>query len=85
LQCRGLNPGLCTCCVSILLLSYTPSHFSGNFFCVCFICFSFFFFFEVGFCYVAQAGLKLMILLPQSPRCWDYKCVPLYLSPVFSF
>jgi hypothetical protein len=25
---------------------------------------------------VAQAGLKFMILLPQSLECWDYRCVP---------
>lgn len=30
--------------------------------------------------YVAQAGLKLMILL-QSPRCWNYWCVAPYLAP----
>jgi hypothetical protein len=21
-----------------------------------------------------QSGFKLMILLPQSPKCWNYKC-----------
>jgi hypothetical protein len=26
--------------------------------------------------YVAQAGLELMILLPQAPKCWDYTHVP---------
>ena len=26
--------------------------------------------------YVAQASLKLMILLPQSSKCWDYRCAP---------
>jgi hypothetical protein len=25
--------------------------------------------------YVAQAGLKLVILLPQPPKCWDYRQV----------
>jgi hypothetical protein len=24
------------------------------------------------FQYVAQAGLELMVLLPQPPECWDY-------------
>jgi hypothetical protein len=33
-------------------------------------------FFETGFHYVAQAGLKLAILLLQLPKCWDYRCVP---------
>lgn len=28
--------------------------------------------FEAGFHYVAQAGLHLLILLPVSPRSWDY-------------
>jgi hypothetical protein len=37
------------------------------------------FFFETMFCYVAQAGLEVRILLPQPPKCWDYGCVPLCL------
>jgi hypothetical protein len=32
--------------------------------------------FETGSWYIAQDGLKLMILLPQSPECWDYRCAP---------
>jgi hypothetical protein len=32
-----------------------------------------------GFQYVAQAGLELVIILPQPPECWDYSCAPLYL------
>jgi hypothetical protein len=28
-------------------------------------------FLETGFCYAAQAGLKLGTLLPQPPKCWD--------------
>jgi hypothetical protein len=32
--------------------------------------------FETGFRSVAQAKLKLTILLPQPPQCWDYKPVP---------
>jgi hypothetical protein len=35
----------------------------------------FFFLFETGSFYIAQAGLKLEILLPQSPECWDYRHV----------
>jgi hypothetical protein len=33
-------------------------------------------FFEIGSWYVAQAGLKLMILLPQPLQCWDYRLWP---------
>jgi hypothetical protein len=29
--------------------------------------------FETGSYYVAQAGLKLKIFLPQPPKCWDYR------------
>jgi hypothetical protein len=36
--------------------------------------------FEIGFHYVAQAGLKLSIFLPQPPECWDYRYVPPYLN-----
>jgi hypothetical protein len=25
---------------------------------------------------VSQAGLKFLILLPQPPECWDYRCLP---------
>jgi hypothetical protein len=42
-------------------------------------------FFEIGFCYVAQAGLELAmvaqaglelaVLLPWPPECWDYRLV----------
>jgi hypothetical protein len=31
---------------------------------------------RTGSCYVAQAGLELMILLPQSSENWDYRCTP---------
>lgn len=33
-------------------------------------------FYETGSCCVAQADLKLVILLPQLPKCCDYRCVP---------
>jgi hypothetical protein len=33
-------------------------------------------FFETGSRYVAQAGLELLIILPQSPACWDYGRIP---------
>jgi hypothetical protein len=29
---------------------------------------------------VAQASLKLTVLLPQSPECWDYRHQPPYLT-----
>jgi hypothetical protein len=35
-----------------------------------------------GASYVAQAHLKLMILLPQSPECLDYKGVPQPCPPL---
>jgi hypothetical protein len=37
---------------------------------------SFGFFFELGSCYVAWAGLELTVLLPQPPWYWDYRCEP---------
>jgi hypothetical protein len=37
-----------------------------------FTSFYLFCFFETGSHYATQAGLKTMILLPQSPKCWDY-------------
>jgi hypothetical protein len=35
--------------------------------------------FEIVSQYVAQAGLKLTILLTQPPECWDYKNEPPHL------
>lgn len=32
--------------------------------------------FQAGSLYVAHAGLKLPVILPQAPKCADYKCVP---------
>jgi hypothetical protein len=37
-------------------------------------------FFETGSPYVGQAGLKLLVLLPQPPQYWDYKCEPPHLA-----
>jgi hypothetical protein len=36
---------------------------------------------ETGSHCEAQTGLDLAILLPQPPKCWDYKCVPPLLAP----
>jgi hypothetical protein len=45
-----------------------------------FVVFSFLFYcccvFETGFRYIPEAGLKLVILLPQPLKCWDYRPVP---------
>jgi hypothetical protein len=50
-----------------------------------FIIYLFFkFCFEARSHYVAQAGLKLMILLLQPPKCWDYK-YPTMPSSIFFF
>jgi hypothetical protein len=38
---------------------------------------------EKGSYYAAQAALKLMILLPQSPQCWDYSCTSALLEVCF--
>jgi hypothetical protein len=38
--------------------------------------FPFFFSFQTGSHYVFQADLKLAILWPLPPKCWDYKCAP---------
>jgi hypothetical protein len=35
--------------------------------------------------YLAQAGLKLTILLPLLPECWDYRPVPPFLPPLSFF
>jgi hypothetical protein len=58
---------------------YKTQHLFNNFslhlinspernFCVC-VCF------EKGFHYVVHVDFKLVILLPQPPKCWDYKRV----------
>jgi hypothetical protein len=43
--------------------------------------FFFFFIFKTGSCYVVQAILELVTLLPQFPKCWDYQCATPYLAP----
>jgi hypothetical protein len=55
----------------ILLYSSYTKHEVVN----VFICF-FVSLFEIESCCVAQAGLKLLILLPQPGQCWDYRHTP---------
>jgi hypothetical protein len=42
-----------------------------------------FVFFKTGSLHIAQAGLKLMILLPLAPESWDYRSGPSH--PPFLF
>jgi hypothetical protein len=35
---------------------------------------------ETGSHHVLQAGLKLKILLPQPPECWDHRSVPSWVT-----
>lgn len=39
--------------------------------------------FEIGRCYIAQAGLKLF--LSQFPECWDFRCPPQNLEGLSLF
>jgi hypothetical protein len=52
--------------------------FSFLFFEMYFIYFLFVYLF-IGPCSMAQAGLELVVLLPQPGECWDYRHVPLHL------
>jgi hypothetical protein len=57
-------------------LSSSSPLFNGKFlefhlFCV---------FFKTVSCYVTLAGLKSVILLPQPPKCWCYRCVVAHLA-----
>jgi hypothetical protein len=55
----------------------TDERGTRNLYALCTHIFSFFFFFfETGSCYVAQADWELKILRPQTPEWWDYKHVP---------
>jgi hypothetical protein len=50
--------------------------------------FCLFFFLKTGSCFVVQVGLDFVILLPQPPKCWDYRSVPpcsALLVPLFFF
>jgi hypothetical protein len=44
-----------------------------------------FFSFQVGSHYVAHVSLKLKILPPQPPECWDYRHAPSCLASLFFF
>jgi hypothetical protein len=57
---------------SIFLIIFLSSH---DFF------FLFIYFLKTSPPYVSQTGLKLSIL-PQPPKCWDYRWVPLCPAPV---
>jgi hypothetical protein len=39
-----------------------------------------FYFFDIRYCYVAQAGLQLTTSFPQSPACWSYRYAPQWLT-----
>lgn len=41
--------------------------------------------FETGFCYIAQAVVKLAILLPQTPNSWEFRCSPLHPKKAFTW
>jgi hypothetical protein len=48
--------------------------FGGSCFLFCLLVVWFWFgFIETTSCYVAQAGLQFVILLPLPPKCWDYR------------
>jgi hypothetical protein len=48
----------------LMLTSYEVSHYAQPFI---------YLFFQTGSVCVAQVGLELSILWPQSPKCWDYR------------
>jgi hypothetical protein len=50
-------------------------YFPLKFFLTHILGFAAFLFFEPAFCYVAQAGHELAILLPQPPEYWNYSGV----------
>jgi hypothetical protein len=62
-----------------MMFSLTMFIFVSSF--IILMCFFVYLFFETGFCYVAQPGLKLSILLSQPPECWDYRRVISHLGP----
>jgi hypothetical protein len=51
---------------------------------VLFVC-AVLFVFKTGSHYVVQTDLKLKILLPQPPECWDYRCAPPHPFMLFFF
>jgi hypothetical protein len=36
------------------------------------------FVFYLRSCYVVQAGFEFVFFLPQPPKCWDYRLIPLF-------
>jgi hypothetical protein len=49
------------------------------------ILFCFIFKIETASFYLAQASLKISILLPQAPECWDYRYVPPHWDQLLRF
>jgi hypothetical protein len=53
--------------------SFTSEHKNPNCFCCCGCCYCCF---ETGTFYATQARLEFEILLPQPPKCWNYRYNP---------
>lgn len=68
-----------SCLLFLIDWAFNSSHFESA--AVPSFCFSYFFW--KFYTMVAQTGLKLAILLPQLPECWDYSNVPPHFSYYF--
>jgi hypothetical protein len=57
--------------------SFTPYKWCMTSCAICFVCvLALLFCIETGSHSVVEAGLKLLILLPPPPQCWDYRSAP---------